>query len=261
MKEFTVDFDPDRSFYLPNGITRVGYMVIDPETATVMLDANNNNRKVSPQTTDQYARALDRGDWPFTGDALRFGPNGVVLDGQHRLLAIESTEKSMECLVVSGLPKSVQRYIDSGRKRSAADQLHMDGVANATSMGAAARLMLSWEHWRGHSGKTLAVAPGNAEVSEYVLDHIGPLEEALKYSAPVRRETGASLPALMSAYMRAVQVTEDPILVTNFYVRLATGTDLKLGQPVHTLRGYLIRSKVANRLLDLYSVVRAWNAE
>jgi hypothetical protein len=69
------------------------------------------------------------------------------------------------------------------------------------------------------------------------------------------------MPALMSAYMRAVQVTEDPILVTNFFVRLATGTDLKLGQPIHTLRGYLIRSKIANRLLDLYSVVRAWNAE
>lgn len=256
-KKLNLTPDPARSFRTPGGVL-VSYVVITPEMATVILEANTKNRSVSDRQVAQYARSLDNNDWPFTGDALRLGPDGLVLDGQHRLLAIERTDKPMECLVVSDLDAVVQRYLDSGRKRTASDQAKLDGVANASNATSIARALLSWAHWRAGKG---AITPGNAEVTEYLLENIGQIQESVRVGFEIRANVRrVSLSAVGAAYARAIQVTGDPFLVANFFSKLATGEDLKLGQPLHTLRNTFIRSDQANQLIQLYQIVRAWNA-
>lgn len=256
-KRFTISYDKARMFTTPEGAT-VGYVTIDKAMATTLLQANTRNRTVSDRQVEQYGRALKTG-WPFTGDAIRLGPDGLVLDGQHRLLAIERTGNPMNCLIVSNLDEKVRRFIDSGRKRTAADEMTMEGIANGTVLSSISRLLLSWDHWRTHKS---SLTPGNGEVTDYTLDNIGLVTEGAKAAAEVRKYLNrVSGSAVGAAYARACQVTNNPFEVANFFTRLATGEDMKLGDPLSCLRNTLIGAKSANQVVNLWQIVRAWNAK
>lgn len=246
------------SFRTPTGAL-VKYLEVTPAMAKKYLDANTNNRTLSDRQIDQYARALEQDDWPFTGDAIRIAEDGTLLDGQHRLFAIERSGKSMECLVVSGLDNKTQMYMDSGRKRQSSDYLTLHGVGNATFLSAAARMLMLWESWR-EQGRT--ISPTNIEVTEYVLSNIDALQSSRPPSYKVYRAIHANHAAVHAAYVRGLEVTEDPFLVANFFERLATGAELKLGEPVYALRNSILRRQdELTRNETLWMVVRAWNAE
>lgn len=257
-KKLSVTFDKGRVFTTPEGAT-VGYIVIDRAMATALLEANTRNRNVSDRQVQQYGRALETPNgWAFTGDAIRLGPDGLVLDGQHRLLAIERTGVSMACLIVTNLNEEVRRYIDSGRKRSSADEVTMEGLANGTLLTSISRLMMSWEYWRTRKGSLVL---GNGEVTSYTLNNVGLITEGAKAAMDVRRFIKkVSGSAIGTAYARACEVTGDAFLVARFFSRLATGDNLALGDPVHSLRNKLIRAESANRIVQLWQIVRAWNA-
>lgn len=257
-KRLTVKYDSARVFTTPEGVI-VGYVTIDKGMATLLLEANTRNRHISDRQVEQYGRALTAPDgWPFTGDSIKLGPDGLVLDGQHRLLAIERTGKPMDCLVVSNLNERVRRYVDSGRKRSSADEATMEGLSNSTALTSISRVLLSWRHWREQKSSLVL---GNAEVTDHTLSNVGLVTEAAKVAAEVRRYVKkVSGSALGAAYARACEVTGDPFLVANFFSRLASGADMQLGDPLHSLRNTLIRAEAANQVVQLWQIVRAWNA-
>ena len=62
--------------------------MITPEDASKMLEANCANRYVSTTVVNKYARDMQNGDWQPDTSAISFNRDGVLIDGQHRLLAI-----------------------------------------------------------------------------------------------------------------------------------------------------------------------------
>lgn len=241
------------------GMARIQWMLVTPAIASLLLDANTHNRNESARTTDQYRRALVGNDFVFVGNTLVIADDGRMLDGQHRAKAIESSEKALWCLVIGGLPMAVQRHIDIGRSRTSADQARLEGIPKPTTSAAAARLMLEWQDWRDGRGDTY---PGKAEVTKYLSDHIGSIELGLSLAVDVHRAVGKGIsqPALIAGYVRANQVLGEPFAAAEFLTLLATGDDLRQGQPAHALRQTYIQSAQANRLLQLYQFVLAFNA-
>lgn len=256
----------DMSFRTPEG-AEVSYVTITPELAREMLDRNLRNRVVSQRTVEAYVRAMtanqrDLGDefdtgWPFTGDAIQVGDDGMLLNGQHRLMAVEISGVPRGFLVVSNLPLESQRYMDAGRKRSVADQLKMEEVTNGAQKAATARLLLQWAHWRKHR---TAILPINAEVMSFVLEHNDALANAFRHASDVYKETRALRPVVAAAFFRACEVTGDVFAVSNWFTRLATGENLVMGDPLMSLRGSLVRREHGSTNAQLYKVVRAWNA-
>lgn len=61
---------------------------ITPEIAKTMLGENVNNRRISRDNVNLFAREIRNGEWRFNGEAIKFGKDGRLLDGQHRLLAV-----------------------------------------------------------------------------------------------------------------------------------------------------------------------------
>ena len=94
---------------------------ISPDKAKEYMLANNHNRRLSGRTVDRYTRDILAGEWPFTGDPIRFNGAGTLIDGQHRLAAIIKAGQAAQCLVIRGLGLEVQEKIDQGRMRQAAD--------------------------------------------------------------------------------------------------------------------------------------------
>lgn len=115
---------------------------ITPKQAEELLEQNAVNRKLRPRLVECYAEDMVEGLWNPTGEAIKISRTGRLLDGQHRLSAIIASGKTVELLVVTGLPDETQKLMDQGAARTANDALALAGVTNAHLTGAVARWQL-----------------------------------------------------------------------------------------------------------------------
>ena len=89
---------------------------ITPEIAKTMLGENVNNRRISRDNVNLFAREIRNGEWRFNGEAIKFGKDGRLLDGQHRLLAVIAADKPLTTLVIRGLEDETQQTMHLGRR-------------------------------------------------------------------------------------------------------------------------------------------------
>ena len=97
-------------------------VVMNKTKVDQLLEMNINNRPIKRSVVDRYKRDIVSGHWIITNQGIGVSDSGVLIDGQHRLLAIkECGYPPVEMLIVSGLPVESQRVIDQHAKRSARD--------------------------------------------------------------------------------------------------------------------------------------------
>jgi hypothetical protein len=129
--------------YLANPPETSVVMEIDPKTAKAILDTRNvKNRPPKPNKVHQFAAEMARDRWGLTGDTIKFGTNGELLDGQNRLSASAKSGKSFRTHVVFGIDPTLFGRMDIGKPRNAADVLHIAGFKCAATLAAA----ISWAH-------------------------------------------------------------------------------------------------------------------
>ncbi|MCA3007919.1 MAG: hypothetical protein INH34_06100 [Phycisphaerales bacterium] len=106
---------------------------VTPEMAVEWLRRNTNNRRVVWGHVAALRKAMKAGEWTMTHQGIAFDEDGVILDGQHRLLALTGMPDgfSIKMMVTFGLPRGqVWHGIDvSVRVRRNADVLPMHPVA------------------------------------------------------------------------------------------------------------------------------------
>lgn len=126
------------------------WRTITPLDAQALLDRNDSNRNIRARVVSAYARDMSAGRWLTTGETIKIGHGGELLDGQHRLEAIASTGLAQRLLVVTGLDPEARRVIDTGAIRTGGDALRMAGMGggNPYALAAAARLFALWEGGR-----------------------------------------------------------------------------------------------------------------
>lgn len=120
-------------------------MVIDPAMAKAMWTLRAKNRAVSERKITRYHNAMVENRWKGTHQGLMFDRYGYLRDGQHRVGAIIKYGKPMTFWVCFGCDPDVFDAVDQGDKRTAADMLTVHDVANATTVSAAAALLLRIE--------------------------------------------------------------------------------------------------------------------
>jgi len=64
-----------------------------------------------------------RGEWIVTHQGIAFDENGLLVDGQHRLLAIIDSGRAVDCMVTRNLSTSVFSVTDGGIARSLKDRI------------------------------------------------------------------------------------------------------------------------------------------
>lgn len=97
------------------------FEAITPELAKQYLMKNSRNRPIKPSTVREYARDMLNGKFLTTHQGIAFDENGVLSDGQHRLLALVASGKTLNFLVSRGLPPETTAVIDRGTTRSVRD--------------------------------------------------------------------------------------------------------------------------------------------
>jgi len=122
----------------------VSGVLLTPADATELLALNHNNRRVRGAYVRGLAETLRQGEFTFNGATIVISDEGHLLDGQHRLKAIESSGVPAWTLVVRGVSSAAMPTIDQGTPRTAADILNwLDAdTKNAKQMAAVARVVM-----------------------------------------------------------------------------------------------------------------------
>lgn len=120
----------------PEGARRY---VISPGLAGAIIEGSIHNRPRSPITIQKYQQDIEADFWLFTGDTVKFGVSGKLVDGQHRMIACIKANKSFTTLVAFGIDDDVFTRIDRGKKRTAADMFYAKGVSNPKVAASAVR--------------------------------------------------------------------------------------------------------------------------
>jgi hypothetical protein len=113
---------------------------IDPKTAEeILAERNKGNRPPKPNKVQQFAADMAKSRWGVTGDTIKFGTDGRLLDGQNRLSAAVRSGKSFRTHIVFGIDPALFGRMDIGKPRNPADILHIAGFKYASTLAAAIR--------------------------------------------------------------------------------------------------------------------------
>jgi hypothetical protein len=156
------------------GGLRIQVQHVGPELASMWLEENTSNRRLSPRTVERYGRDMSAGKWKLTGETVKFGRSGRLLDGQHRLRAVVRSGETVAMLVVEGLDEGVFDTLDIGERRSFPAILAERGMRQPGTVAAALKLVLCTERNVDMRG----FLPTNEELEDGLARHPG-LQEAV----------------------------------------------------------------------------------
>lgn len=159
-------------------------MDITPRIAEEMLKCNVGNRKVRRTHVAFLKDSILRGEWCVTHQGIAFDKEGILRDGQNRLLAVVASDKAVRMVVSLGLDPATFDVVDRGLSRNTIDVLGGERYV-ADPLGLAACILAG--------ASTRVSAPqlrklADSELGE-ILSEIGSLTNiAARYfsTAPVR---------------------------------------------------------------------------
>lgn len=236
------------------------YVSITPDTARHWLASNHVNRKLRQFKVAQYARDIEAGRWTLNADAICFSPDGMLLNGQHRLNAIIRSGRTVVMLVLRGVPPEAMKNMDNGSARTAADVLAFDGETTSALLASTAKqaaLLLDGRIYRDN----VVQAVSHAEIVEFVADH-PEIRESVKVAGSIRHHVDAPPTALAVAHWRiALRVGSE--LADHYLHQLATKSNEPEGSAVLAVDSRLAQlrrthSKFATRNY-IYLLVKGWN--
>lgn len=159
---------------MPHQTPRAEWVRITPDIADKYLGCNQKNRRLGVKHVNQLSSDMKSDNYLVTGDTIKFDRSGRLIDGQHRLHAILSSQTAQTMLVVRDLDPMVQTVIDAQKRRSAADALGFAlDASNATTLAAIARLDATIQSSKNPTVLTGAKGPSltNTEVIEWVTNN------------------------------------------------------------------------------------------
>src|SRR5690606_35194434 len=132
------------NFILVEGV-KVGTVLVTPEMAENWLTRSNNIRSLMIPTVRLYAENMEKGQWDFNGETIKFNAKGELIDGQHRLSACVESGKSFLTSVVYGIESALN--VDRNKTRKADQIIHAKGFAiNSKTMSAMINILHAYSH-------------------------------------------------------------------------------------------------------------------
>ena len=206
---------------------QISWEMVTPAMAKKWLAHNTHNRHLFKPWASQLARDMTSGKWRTTHEGIAFGPNGILLDGQHRLQAVVESGKTIKMLVCRGLDVGSQLVCGGGKKRKAFEQITLGGSIGSvdTADEATARSML-----RGYGSAT---KPTAQELEDFIGRHREAIQFAKVNIHRRRMIPGISTGAVRAVVARAWYSAEIPTLM--HFCDVLTGGEPRTGDGVITL--------------------------
>lgn len=243
----------------------VSLELVTPEGATRLLKGNTHNRRVSDAKVTEYARLMKNDLWAPGSSMISLTKESVVVDGQHRLLAVQKSGTSQWFVFAIGLTEESQDTMDAHTKRTLAGQLQIQEVPLARSVAALTVLAARWS--RGMRGQTLWSSTGsvgypNLTEGRLFVEENPALLEAARMGEHARQK-GVTAPGSVYAmlYWLTSQIDQDDADV--FFEKLISGEMLASNDPIFHARKSLETRRDSRDKESMYitlaRLIKAWN--
>ena len=197
-----------------------------------------HQRKLLVSRAEAFAREMKAGHWFTNHQGIGFDEHGRLIDGQHRLKAIELSGISIEMLVTRGITSEMVNgirlfaidTIDVGYKRGTGEQLTLrHGIENGNRVAAATRAILFWA----------TLEPKNTTPVALEILSVYP---NIKKLAPLISRSNALNSALIACF--AIATKSFPELLNSFVEPFVSGVELKRNSPALLLRNIILNNNV-----------------
>jgi hypothetical protein len=228
----------DGMFTEPNPID------ITPEMAAEALEGDKSvrhNRDFRDYVAEKYGLDMKEGRWDQHHQGLAFGPDGEILDGQHRLWGVMISGVTVKFLCTFNMPPDAQRSIDDHQKRTVRDvaAIMMGGRTSVENLHAAIANRMKF-------GNTHIQTKGRGiskqQTLGYMMTHFEPIDFAVHVTGS-KKLSGITRAAVLAPVARA-WFTQDKERLAEFVHVLMTGQteNGKKDYMAQQLRDYLLRS-------------------
>lgn len=203
-----------------------------------LLDMNTNNRRIRQGIVDMYRRDIESGRWILTNQGIGVSRDEVLVDGQHRLMAIrEAGYPPVQFLLATGLDPEASMAVDVHAKRSMRDLMHFAFDTRVSAKAPAiCRNILKTK--LGDGEKTVNVWTPN-EIMDTMIEYSDSIEAVV--SAPIN--AGFYSAAHMTGFVLALQETTKEYDVVRFMRQVESGDMLEKDKPAYHLRNFIVLTK------------------
>lgn len=198
---------------------KASIVTMTQQLAKDYLSRNLQNRKIKKSALNFYKNQMIKGEWKENGEPIIIDVNGVVKDGQHRLMAVAETGYAYRVPVISGVNENVMDTIDTGANRSASDVLELEGFKYSALTAGIAKLCLSerlteaGKHFTGIS---------NSDILEFANTNKPYLKEICKKASEI--SSLQVLKVLPPSFIGYYIYTYGNTIETEEFLKLITGT-------------------------------------
>ena len=244
-----------------------GVMVITALIASELLATNYRNRTARMSLVKKYARAFFRNEWALNGETVIISNTGVLMQGQHRLMACVQTGIPFTTLVVFGVDPISLDTIDTGKSRTQNDILKIDGVAHSAAVASACTLLFRHTVLGGINHRH--IPPSLSELRKVFSNYpdLPAICDLVKGTKSVLASHGTAV-ALFAIFQKL-----DRDKAITFFSMLSNGVIGDKNSPILLLRNTLINSRIRllassksgasdgqSKLHPIALTIKAWNA-
>lgn len=218
---------------------RLTVEIITPAVAREYLSHNTANRDPRMPVVRRYAQAMEDGKWKLTAEPIQFDMDGVLINGQQRLMAVIESDTAVAFCVVRDCPIDSPVVLDNGVIRTASDAAKYLGIDGFTSRHASIiRAAVSYgAPKRKWTGKV-----SNEQIFRFYSVYKGDVD----FAESVYRRGGIANAACMSVMARAHHHGIQPSQIEDFVdivnTNLPKGT-LNPSAPLALARNFLTQSQ------------------
>lgn len=109
---------------------------MDAYYAALKTDTSKRNRTINHNRVFDYANDMKAGKWAVNGETIKFDEDGIIVDGQHRMMACIKSGVPFKTMVTYNVPRDTFDTIDVGNLRTANQTLRMLSVSYSSNVAA-----------------------------------------------------------------------------------------------------------------------------
>lgn len=230
---------------------------LTPALASLLLDRNPANRKISANQVERFSYEIMGGRWMFNGEPIIVSDTGELNDGQHRCSAVIEAGVPIPIVMLVGVPRGSRTTLDQGRTRTAGDYLFMEGHVKTPSLAAAAGY--AWQYMTYGRLNPKSSRATKTEVMNFVAAHPNLVRSVGMFDSKRTRFLGGhSIFAFCHFAISQIARRED---VDSFFFSMVEGAGLPKGDPALYARNRLtLMTGAREQNAKAEIIFRAWNA-
>lgn len=240
---------------------------VTPVMAQGLLKNQIKNRHYIRSSVNRIRKEIEAGTFRLNGETIILDTMGRLLDGQHRLMAVAESQKTIETLVVSGIPTPYMETIDMGRSRNVRDLFQLNDIAHASITAAICRYLCSWDMHQEKIKEKLFWSRSQLDIQPHLIlnyyrthqTFIDTIRSMFIANTPIIKKIGAQHLCVAFAILRRIN---KPLSI-EFSDALITGQIPPRWEIITPLRDELLSHEFANEkfnTVDKCSLLfGAWN--